>query len=86
MEIDENTRRLIVATSEPVTATAEWTRREVVLDVDQEATLILIGILLNGAGAAWVADIEIEKVGKDVATTTLGPDLPSQPRNLNFVE
>ena len=86
MEIDENTRLLIVATSEPVTGTSEWTQREVVLDVDQEATLILIAILLDGAGAAWVADIGIENVGKDVPTTTLGRDLSDQPRNLNFLE
>jgi AraC family transcriptional regulator len=86
MEIDENTRLLIVATSEPVTGAAEWTRREVVLEVDQEATLVLIAILLDGAGAAWVADIAIETVGKDVPTTTLGRDLPVQPRNLNLLE
>jgi hypothetical protein len=85
MRIDENVRLLIFATSEPVTGTAEWTRREVVLGVDQEATMISIGILLHGAGAAWVADIEIENVGEDVPTTASG-DLPVQPRNLNFLE
>lgn len=85
MEIDENTRRIVVATSEPVTGTAEWTRRDVVLDVDQDATLILFAVLLHGAGAAWVADIALDKVGNDVATTA-GRELPVQPRNLNFLE
>ena len=85
MEIDENTKLLVAATSHPVTGTAEWSRREVVLDVAPEATLILIGIVIDGAGAAWVGDIEIARVEADVPATA-GGAIPVAPRNLSFLE
>jgi hypothetical protein len=85
MEIDENRKLLVGATSHPVTGTAEWTSREVVLDVDEEATLVMFAIVVHGAGAAWVSDIEIEEVGTDVPVTA-SRRLPTKPRNLNFAD
>ena len=66
----------------PITGTREWATYAVVLDVDAESDGIAFGILLSGAGQAWMADVRIEPVGLDVPTT----DQPEQPVNLNFNE
>lgn len=87
MRLYQNTRELSFVESALVTGSTEWTRRDVTLDVvDQEATMILIGIKIEGAGAAWVGDVEIEAGKIDVATDDHEGLLPLRPRNLNFVD
>lgn len=75
-----------------VQGTTAWTRREVVLDVAVEAATISFGLLLDGGGTAWLADVALDVVGLDTPTTgapvrqlTSAPALP-RPRNLDFLE
>jgi hypothetical protein len=53
----------------PITGDTDWTRYEIVLPVDEEATNLAYGLLLNGAGKAWMDGAMLEEVGEDVATT-----------------
>jgi hypothetical protein len=70
----------------PITGTAGWTRYAVVLDVpESESTVIAFGVLLRGDGEIWMADVRLEAVGSEVATTG-GARLPTAPVNLAFVE
>jgi hypothetical protein len=85
MLLEDNTRLLLFTTATPITGTTDWTRREIVYDIDNEATLISIGFELAGAGAAWLADVAVEVVGTDVPTTG-SRDIPSKPQNLSFGE
>ena len=55
----------------PVQGTTEWTTYAIVLDVAPEATLIALGILLEGAGTVWLAEPRVETVGAEVATTDI---------------
>ncbi len=52
-----------------VHGTTEWKQHEVVLDVPAEAVTMCFGMLLKGDGSAWVDDLKIEIVGKDVPIT-----------------
>jgi hypothetical protein len=59
---DDMTTRLI-------TGTTDWQQVQVVVDVPEEATTILMGIILYGPGQMWVDDLQFEVVGKDVPLT-----------------
>ena len=86
MRIDENTRLLIFTTSPKATrGTCDWTQQQVVLDVDEEATMISIGLVMDGAGAAWLAGLALDIVGTDVPLTA-SRNIPRQPTNLDFNE
>jgi hypothetical protein len=85
MLLEDNTRLLLFTTATPVTGTTDWTRREIVYDIDTDATLISIGFELGGAGAAWLADVAVDVVGTEVRTTG-SRQLPSKPKNLSFDE
>lgn len=66
----------------PIKGTRDWARCEVVLDVAAEASGISFGILLSGAGQAWMDGLRLEVVGANVATTDVLA-LPKRP-NLSF--
>jgi len=67
-----------------ITGTTDWTRHAVVLDVpEHESAKIAFGVLLNGPGKLWIADVKIEPVGADVPTTGARP-LQDHPINLDF--
>ena len=74
----------------PIHGTTEWRRHAVVLDVPEEATKIVFGILLTGRGDVWITDVNVEPVGADIAVTgkprTGPPELPDAPVNLDFAE
>ena len=48
--------------SRPIKGTADWKQYDVVLDVPNEARGIAFGILLAGAGQAWMDDLQFEAV------------------------
>ena len=83
MLLEDNERLLLFTTAMSITGTTDWTRREIVYDIDTDATLISIGFELAGAGAAWLADVAVDVVGDDVPTTG-SRRLPSRPTNLSF--
>ena len=67
----------------PIKGTTNWVQYSVVLDVPDSAQAIAFGVLLHGAGSAWVDDFNFEVVGPEVATSGK-PSLPSTPQNLGF--
>ena len=68
----------------PITGTTDWTRHAIVLDVaDSESAKIAFGVLLNGPGKLWIADVKIEAVELDVPTTGASL-LRDHPINLDF--
>ncbi|MDO9020713.1 MAG: hypothetical protein Q8S73_15965 [Deltaproteobacteria bacterium] len=70
--------------SRPLQGTTDWRRCEVVLDVPAESVAVAFGVLLEGAGAVWMADVSLDVVGPDVPTTA--EPTPREPRNLGFEE
>ena len=73
--------------SRAIKGTTDWRRYDIVLDVPREATLISLGLLLDGPGAIWIDDIAIDQVSRDVPTTDMvRRSSGSQPRNLGFEE
>jgi hypothetical protein len=83
-----------IMTDRPLRGTGEWRRLEIVLDVPADATRIVLGSMLRGAGTLWIDDLEFSAVDRTVPTTgrVLGPwegppgppDAPRAPRNLDF--
>jgi hypothetical protein len=69
----------------PISGTTPWARHAVVLDVDETATQIALGVLLSGPGEVRVAGIDVAVVPRDVPTTG-SLRLPSKPVNLSFSE
>lgn len=67
-----------------ISGTTDWRGYEVVLDVDEQARAIGLGVLLHGAGEARMADFRFEPVSRDVPTT--GAVYPAQPQNLDLSE
>lgn len=70
----------------PIKGTTGWTKYQVVLDVPEESLNIAFGLLLEGPGQVWMADVHIETVSSSVPTTNLVTDYPDKPSNLNFNE
>ena len=71
----------------PIRGTTDWTRYEIVLDVDKNAAYLAFGILLARTGKAWISDITFEVV--NVVTPITNPDkiwniFPERPLNLDF--
>jgi hypothetical protein len=55
----------------PITGTTDWSRRTVVLDVAPDAADISFGLLLHGAGTAWLDSVTVELVDASVPVTDL---------------
>ncbi len=68
--------------SRSIQGTEDWQRYEIVLDVPEESLSIAFGILLSGAGQAWISKIDFTEVGYDVATTS--EERHDTPVNLDF--
>ncbi len=69
----------------PIRGTSSWKRCSVVLDVPAEAVDIAFGMLMGGAGAAWVSDMKFEVVDSRVPVTggwyARRKSAPSQEKN-----
>jgi hypothetical protein len=70
----------------PISGTTSWKYYEVVLDVDDEAANVALGILLDGPGTVWISDLKFETVDKTVATTGLISRPNDGPTNLDFTK
>ena len=53
----------------PMMLTTDWQREDIVLDIPRDAIGVTYGFLLGGTGQAWLDEVSIEVVGKDVPTT-----------------
>ena len=73
--------------SRPIKGTVDWERYSVVLDVPEKSKSITFGILLTGAGQAWLDDFQFEVVTTDVPVTGhAAMTLPTKPASLGFEE
>jgi hypothetical protein len=72
----------------PIKGTTPWKRYAVVLDIPKEATNVAFGVLLDGKGAVWIDEIDLEPVGTHIAVTDMMKEEsgPKTPRNLGFDE
>jgi len=61
----------------PTTGSTLWATRSVVLDVDNEAEVISFGLISGGGGTAWMRNLRMEEVGRDVPVDRL-PDAAAQ--------
>ncbi|MBI5564090.1 MAG: hypothetical protein HY870_04280 [Chloroflexi bacterium] len=73
----DSTNSELPLSSSCLMSSVTWQKCELVLDVPDTATRIDYGISLDGQGRAWLDDVQVEIVGKDIQVTAyLGqPDL-----------
>ena len=69
----------------PIVGNTDWEEHRIVLDVPPDAQRIALGLILSGAGRAWIDDAEFELVDESVPVTG-ARRLPSGPVNLGFDE
>jgi hypothetical protein len=62
--------------------TTDWTEARIVLDVAEQARVLLFGALLSGAGAVDLSRLRFEEADEAVPTTV--PPLPDEPQALDF--
>jgi hypothetical protein len=69
----------------------DWTRLDLVLDVPQQTTQMVFGLLMRGCGTAWLDELSLEIVGSDVPVTanfnfepTIWPEPNREPANFDF--
>jgi hypothetical protein len=85
MRLDSNTQAFLYYKSSHVKGTSDFVQRDVVLDVDEEMTLVSFGITLTGGGTAWLADAHLEVVGDEVQPSA-SRSPARHPQNLGFAE
>jgi hypothetical protein len=66
----------------PVQGSTDWSRAEIVLDVDEQAAAVGFGVLLSGTGSVDISGLRFEEVASAVAVT--GAPLVTEPVNLDF--
>jgi len=66
----------------PIQGTSDWKRYDVVLDVDDTATGISFGVLLEGTGTLWLDEVKFQIVDASVPTTGVGSK--RKPENLDL--
>ncbi len=78
-----------------ITGTNNWYKYEIVLDVDDDASMITFGALLSGPGKIWIDDLTLTEVNDDVEATVgsmrptmhnieIPANLADQPQNMDF--
>ncbi|RIA86335.1 hypothetical protein C1645_829437 [Glomus cerebriforme] len=67
-----------------ITGTGDWVKFESVLDVPKDTINLAFGILLSGAGEAWLDNCKFEIVDSSVSTTATTPKKLDHPINLSF--
>ena len=66
-----------------VKGNSEWKSYQVVLNVQEDATRIAIGILLHATGTVWINGVTVDVVDRNVPVTDMLPQA-SKPGNLGF--
>lgn len=78
-----------------ISGTVDWTLCSVVLDIEEHAAVISIGVALHGEGQVWLDDCMVEVVDQSVESTDQFPnsydrvtvipfDIDPEPTNLDF--
>lgn len=72
----------------PIKHTKNWQSHSIILDVEENASEIAIGVLLFGEGCIWVTHLQLEEVDKKMTLANLKTGdyeyLPIEPINLQF--
>jgi hypothetical protein len=63
----------------PIKGTTDWQERSVVLDVPQDATAIVFGVVGAGKGTVWIDQLALDTVGQDVPVDSFQPQRPPLP-------
>jgi hypothetical protein len=63
----------------PIKGTTDWQERSVVLDVPQDATAIVFGVIGAGKGTVWIDQLALDTVGQDVPVDSMQPQRPPCP-------
>jgi hypothetical protein len=84
MRVDNRAGRSVAfynSYDKPIKGTADWQERSVVLDVPQDAGMIVFGVINNGKGQVWIDRLGFEQVGQDVPVDVQQPGgaLPTVP-------
>ena len=87
----DNAQSAIVAfdnmQSRGISGTSDWKPGEIVMDIPDDAEMLFLGLILDGAGKVWTNGLVFEIVDSSVPVTTQKkPDVPRAPQNLNFTE
>lgn len=53
----------------PIPSFTDWKRHEIVLEVPEESSYIIWGLIVNGPGKAWIDDVRIEVVDATTPST-----------------
>ena len=82
----------------PIIGTKYWTKCEIVFDVPESQCVVNVGLLLEGAGKAWIDNVSFDTVSISTFKTASNlnvpfpdespfpEDLPEMPVNLDFEE
>lgn len=70
--------------SGPVCGNADWTYREIVLDIPEEAMSIHYGFYLRGTGTLQVCDLALEEAAADAKITAARHRFLERPTNLGL--
>jgi hypothetical protein len=57
----------------PIKGTTDWQERSVVLDVPQDASAVMFGVIGSGKGTVWIDQLAFETVGQDVPVDSMRP-------------
>ncbi len=68
----------------PLSGTTDWTVREVVFDVPDEALSLHYGFFTKGQGTCWARAFDVTKVDHNVPVSSSRGHLLPQPANLTF--
>jgi hypothetical protein len=66
----------------PLRGTTDWTAASIVLDVAEDARVLLFGALLSGAGALDLTRLRFDEAEEALPVTA--PVLPDEPQALDF--
>jgi hypothetical protein len=86
VRVDAGAKMLSLNHSLASSADQEFVRCEIVMDVDESATLIALGMIVSGVGTARLRDVALERVGLDVPLTEVMAQPRREPINLDFTE
>lgn len=79
MRVDSRAGRSIAfynSADRPITGSTDWQERSVVLDVPQDAAVIVFGVNNIGKGQVWIDRLGFDQVGQDVPVDSMQPGRP----------
>jgi hypothetical protein len=86
LRADSGTEMLLLDNMDdrPLRGTTDWTPMEIVMDIPEEATSLVFGMLLAGRGAVDLTGLEFHETDQNARVTE--STLPEEPQNLTFTE